>query len=597
MDAASVRTHGAILLPDRRTRFTLWAPEAQRVDVEFDDGTCQLESLGNGWFAATLPRGAGTRYRYLIDVDGDSNLRVPDPASQSQTDDVHGASVVVDHSAFRWQQSHWRGRPWHETVLYEIHVGLFGGFAGVEAQLEDLRDLGVTAIELMPLNEFPGTRNWGYDGTLPFAPESSYGSTDELKRLIDHAHDLGLMVFIDVVYNHFGPDGNYLGHYAKGFFRDDIKTPWGPAIDFRRREVRDFFCENALMWVLDYRVDGLRLDAVHAISEKDFLTELAERVHTRIEPGRHVHLVLENENNDAGLLSSGFDAQWNDDAHNALHVLLTGEHEGYYADFARRPIERLARCLGEGFAFQGETDRRGHARGESSAHLPPTAFVMFLQNHDQVGNRALGERLIELADEQALRAATTLLLLSPMVPLLFMGEECGARQPFLFFTDHNEELATLVRDGRRNEFAEFTHFADASVRARIPDPNAASTYEQSRIPLPAPECSWQDLYRHLLQLRHEYIIPRLPGTRSLGVRILADSALSACWRLGDGSLLRIDLNLGNYAVRRLPLGPLSKSLFASGAQGSALAPHSAVATIELPVMTRRQQTSKAELQA
>jgi len=588
-----VRSHGATLLHDNSTRFTLWAPDATKVEIEFDAGRYHLAAQQDGWFSATLPRGAGTRYRYIIDGD----VRVPDPASQSQAGDVHGASVVVDHGAYRWQQVQWRGRPWHETVLYEIHVGLYGGYVGVEAQLEDLRDLGITAIELMPLGEFPGTRNWGYDGTLPFAPESSYGTPDELKHLIDRAHSLGLMVFVDVVYNHFGPDGNYLGHYAKGFFRDDIKTPWGPAIDFRRREVRDFFCENALMWMHDYRVDGLRFDAVHAITEKDFLAELAARVHTSIEPGRHVHLVLENENNDAGLLTSGFDAQWNDDAHNALHVLLTGEHEGYYADFSRRPIERLARCLSEGFAFQGETDRRGHQRGEPSAHLPPTSFVMFLQNHDQIGNRALGERLIALADAQALRAATVLLLLSPMVPLLFMGEEFGARQPFLFFTDHNEELAAKVRDGRRNEFAEFTHFADEETRAGIPDPNAANTFEQSRIALPAPECAWQDLYRHLLQLRHEYIVPRLPGTRSMGVRVMSDSALSARWRLGDGSVLRIDLNFGNYAVRRLPLGPLAKPLFASGAHGTALAPHSAVATIELPIMKRRRQSSAAELQA
>jgi maltooligosyltrehalose trehalohydrolase len=593
MNAIPARRHGAVLLHDHSVRFALWAPDAQSVSVELDEGVHPLNAQTDGWFAATLPCRSGQHYRYVIDGE----LRVPDPASQAQADDVHGASVVVDHAAFRWQHPHWHGRPWHETVLYEIHVGLCGGFAAVEARLEDLRDLGVTAIELMPLGEFPGARNWGYDGTLPFAPESSYGTPDELKSLIDHAHGLGLMVFVDVVYNHFGPDGNYLGQYASAFFRDDLKTPWGPAIDFRQRDVRDFFCENALMWILDYRIDGLRLDAVHAISEKDFLVELAARVHAAIDPGRHVHLVLENENNDAGLLGSGFDAQWNDDAHNALHVLLTGEHEGYYADFARAPIERLARCLSEGFAFQGEADRRGHNRGQPSAHLAPSSFVLFLQNHDQVGNRALGERLTALADAQALRAATVLLLLSPMVPLLFMGEEYGAREPFLYFTDHADELAEKVREGRRNEFAEFARFSGSSERENIPDPNARDTFERSRPEAPGPECEWRDLYRHLLQLRHEYIVPRLPGTRSLGVRVMSDTALSARWRLGDGSLLRIDVNFGSFAVRRLPQGPLSKGLYASGASGSVLAPHSSVVTIDLPVMTRRRQASVAELPA
>src|SRR5690606_29905070 len=290
---------------------------------------------------------------------------------------------------------------------------------------------------------FPGARNWGYDGTLPFAPESSYGSPNELKSLIDTAHELGLMVFLDVVYNHFGPDGNYLGQYAREFFRDDIHTPWGSAIDFRKRQVRDYFCENALMWVRDYRVDGLRFDAVHAISEKDFLIELAERVRAEVGPKRHVHLVLENEDNSASLLEKNYNAQWNDDWHNVMHNLLTNEHEGYYADFAGNPTQKLARCLGEGFIYQGENSRHGRTRGEASAHLPPTAFVAFLQNHDQVGNRAFGERLINLADVDALKAATVLLLLSPMVPLLFMGEEWGSERPFLYFTDHGPELGKL----------------------------------------------------------------------------------------------------------------------------------------------------------
>ena len=544
-----VRTHGAQVQQDGTTRFALWAPDCREVAVELQDAsTHALQPQADGWFVGHHECPAGGGYRFIID----GRLRVPDPASQAQLDDVHGFSQVIDHSAYTWQQTNWQGRPWHESVLYELHVGLFGGFAEVERHLPALAELGITAIELMPLAEFPGSRNWGYDGVLPFAPESSYGTPEQLKSLIDSAHALGLMVFVDVVYNHFGPDGNYLGNYARGFFRSDVQTPWGAAIDFRRREVRDYFCENALMWVLDYRVDGLRLDAVHAIGEPDFLIELASRVRAAVEPGRHVHLVLENEDNNAQLLQQGFDAQWNDDGHNVLHSLLTGEQEGYYGDFADDSTGKLARCLGEGFIYQGEPSRHGRARGEPSGHLPPTAFVLFLQNHDQVGNRAFGERLIELANEDALKAATALLLLSPMVPLLFMGEEWGARQPFLFFTDHHAELATLVREGRRNEFADFALYADAAVRETIPDPNAPATFGRSQLPeniagQPANQ-SWRALYKLLLDIRHRLIIPRLPGAQALKAEVLADGAVSAQWTLGDRSLLRIDLNISDSNI-------------------------------------------------
>jgi maltooligosyltrehalose trehalohydrolase len=574
----SLLRHGAELLHDGATRFSLWAPDAHDITVDLGDGRhFPLLAQNNGWFSATLDCGAGQPYRFLVD-----GKPLPDPASRCQNGNVHDASVVTDNRAYRWRNDDWRGRPWHETVIYEVHVGLYGGFAALENHLPQLRDLGVTAIELMPLGAFAGNRNWGYDGVLPFAPHASYGTPAELKSLIDRAHGLGLMVFVDVVYNHFGPEGNYLGHYASSFFRDDLHTPWGPAIDFRRREVRNFFCENALMWVQDYRVDGLRLDAVHAISERSFLVELAARVRTVAGKDRHLHLMLENEHNDAGLLSEGFTAQWNDDGHNALHVLLTGETEGYYADFAEAPIWQLARCLAEGFAFQGETDRNGKMRGYPSGHLPPTSFVLFLQNHDQVGNRALGERLIALADIDGLLAATVLLLLSPMVPLLFMGEERGVREPFLYFTDHPPGLADAVRDGRRNEFAAFSRFADPALRQQIPDPNAADTFERSR-PAPAPdEDAWLALYRQLLQLRHEQIVPRLPGTKSLGARVLSAGALSASWRLGDGSQLRIDLNLGGTAIAQLPRSDHATVLFATSASEKMLAPRSAVALLEPP---------------
>jgi len=561
--------HGATLLAPSRTRFALWAPDARQVSVEIEGRpSLTLQAQHGGWFSGEADCGAGSRYRYRID----GRPPVPDPASRAQHDDVHGPSVVVDHAAYAWRETEWAGRPWHEAVIYELHVGLFGGFAQVEAYLPRLAELGITAIELMPINEFPGTRNWGYDGVLPFAPEASYGTPEQLKSLIDSAHALGLMVFLDVVYNHFGPDGNYLGQYAKGFFRDDLKTPWGAAIDFRRPEVRSFFIENALMWLLDYRFDGLRMDAVHAIDEKSFLTKLARRVHAHTRPGRHVHLIVENERNESCLLSQGFTAQWNDDGHNVLHTLLSGEREGYYSDFVCAATDKLAICLSEGFIYQGQCNRRDKPRGEPSAHLPPTAFVLFLQNHDQIGNRAFGERLIELANPDALKAATALVLLSPMVPLLFMGEEWGSRRPFLFFTEHRDELAAAVCAGRRQEFAEFSLFANPRVRERIPDPNELATFDAARpdfAQADEPEHSaWRQLYRQLLEIRRRDIIPRLQGSRALGAQVLAEAAVLARWRMGDGSVLRIELNLSEVPVRPSPTLVGSRLLFESQPGGA-----------------------------
>ncbi len=530
--------HGAIMLDAQHTRFALWAPDAFYVSVELEDGkSIAMLPQADGWFEVEVKCPAGTHYRYNIDGETD----VPDPASRAQANDVHGWSVVVDPLAYQWRHPNWQGRPWHEAVIYELHVGVLGGYAAVEQQLPRLAELGVTAIELMPLAQFPGERNWGYDGVLPYAPHSSYGSPEQLKALIDSAHEHGLAVILDVVYNHFGPDGNYLGQYAKGFFQEAVHTPWGAGIDFDRREVRDFFLDNALMWLLEYRFDGLRLDAVHAIDNPGFLKQLAHRVRQQVDTGRHVWLVLENELNQASLLKHDFNAQWNDDFHNVLHVLLTGETDAYYSDFAANPTDKLARCLGEGFIYQGHTTRHGHERGEPSGDLPPSAFVAFLQNHDQIGNRALGERLHQLCSPQALKAATTLLLMSPMIPLMFMGDETNASEPFLFFTDHHGELAQAVREGRRNEFADFAAFADPQRRERIPDPNALPTFRQS-----APtftENAHAQLYRQLLSLRHQHIVPHLPGSVPLGAQVLAEGAVTARWRLGNGSVLQIDLNL------------------------------------------------------
>jgi maltooligosyltrehalose trehalohydrolase len=534
---------GATLLDRDGTRFRLWAPTQQEVSVDIEGGKAwPMRQLAEGWFEAEVSCGAGTRYRYKLG----SGLAVPDPASRAQADDVHDPSLVIDPRAFRWRRPDWRGRPWHETVLYELHVGTFGGFTGVQAALPRLKALGITAIELMPINDFPGSRNWGYDGVLPFSPDHSYGSPDDLKALIDAAHEHGLMVFLDVVYNHFGPDGNYIANYAPQMFRDDVKTPWGPAIDFRQLEVRRFFTENALYWLMEYRFDGLRFDAVHAITEPDWLDEMAAAVRAIVEPGRHVHLVLEHDGNVAEHLRRNFDAQWNDDEHHVLHVMLTGESEGYYGDYADQPAQRLARALAEGFVYQGEPSRHrnGEKRGTPSGDLPPTAFVVFLQNHDQVGNRAFGERLTALADAEALEAAIALQLLCPQIPLVFMGEEDASRAPFLFFTDHHGELAEAVREGRRREFAGFAAFADPERRASIPDPNAVETFKRSRpSPDPALAAARHDLYRRLLDVRKEMILPRLGGASALDAKAIGASAVVARWRMGDGAILTIAVNL------------------------------------------------------
>ncbi len=540
--------HGTARLADGRVRFRLWAPDADAVALEVEGATpLPMERGDDGSFLASARCAPGARYRYRIDG---ADL-VPDPASRWQPDGVHGPSALVDVDTYRWRHPQWAGRPWRDTVLYELHVGTCGGYAGVRAQLPRLAAMGITAVELMPVNAFAGERNWGYDGVLPYAPAACYGTPDELKALVDEAHGLGLMVFLDVVYNHFGPDGNYLGRYAGGFFRDDRASPWGQMIDFRRMPVRRYFIDNALMWLQEYRFDGLRLDAVHAIEPEDFLDELRETVAAAVPGHRHVHLVLENEHNSASLLARGYTAQWNDDFHNALHVLLTGEDEGYYADFADDPAGKLARVLGEGFAFQGEPMRDGRARGEPSAALPPTKFVAFAQNHDQVGNRARGDRLRLLVDDRRLRAALALVALAPSIPLFFMGEPWGSRAPFLFFTDFGPPLDAQVREGRRKEFAAFAAFADPATRETIPDPNEPATFAASVADIAEADtgegAEWSRWFSALLAVRREHVQPALDDARALGADVLGPKAVTAAWRLG-GHVLRIVVNFGDAPV-------------------------------------------------
>lgn len=562
---------GTTLTP-KGVRFRLWAPGAEQVELILgrDDRECAfpMNQLPDGWFELTLAAAAiGTRYRFRL-----GGLDVPDPASRHNPDDVHGPSVVVDPERFGWADDGWRGRPWHEAVIYETHVGSFtpeGSFKALREKLDYLAGLGITALELMPVADFPGQRNWGYDGVLLFAPDARYGTPEDLKALIQEAHNKGLMVFLDVVYNHFGPEGNYLHVYAKPFFSRRHHTPWGAAINFdgeQSRTVRDFFIHNALFWLEEYRLDGLRLDAVHAIaddSRPDILEELAERV--RAGPGRErcIHLILENDDNAARYLERTaegvpryYEAQWNDDFHHALHVLLTRETDGYYADYADAPLMHLGRALTEGFAYQGEASpfREGRPRGEPSRSLPLTAFVSFLQNHDQVGNRAFGERLTRLTEPNALRAAMTVLLLGPSPPLLFMGEEFASETPFRYFCDFEPELAQAVTRGRREEFARFERFASPDAREAIPDPSDSRTFLDSKLDwddLGKPRhAEWLWFCRHLLALRHRYILPLLPhlAPGRASVERLGEQGLRAVWPARGGGELTLLANFGTAPI-------------------------------------------------
>ncbi|KAF1016879.1 MAG: Malto-oligosyltrehalose trehalohydrolase [Stenotrophomonas maltophilia] len=543
--------------------FQLWAPDAQRVDLLLHDATLPMRRGDDGIHRATASASHGDTYRFLID----GQARVPDPASRWQPEGVDGPSALWRPDHYRWRSDGWQGVAWADMVIYEVHVAAAGGYAALQAQLPALVALGITAIELMPVAQFPGTRNWGYDGVFPYAPAQAYGDPDALKAFIDAAHASGVAVLLDVVYNHFGPQGNLLARYAAPFFRSDRSTPWGEAIDFRQPAVQRFFIDNALMWLREYRFDGLRLDAVHAIADDGFLRRLAAEVHAQVP---QAHLVLENEANQAALLRDGFTAQWNDDFHNALHVMLTGEDEGYYAAYAGRAESLLARCLAEGFAWQGEPDLHGVARGEPSGDLSPARFVVFAQNHDQVGNRALGARLAALVPPECLHAALALTVLTPMIPLLFLGEPWQSRAPFLFFTDYQAPLDDAVREGRRREFARFASFSDEEQRARIPDPNAPASFTASQVTMPAADdaaaTGWMQRLHALLALRRHYLQPGLAQARSLGSTVLGEGAVQAGWQLPQGQWW-IVVNVGPEAVvHALP----QATALAPGGEGAVL---------------------------
>ena len=595
---------GAALLDEGGARFRLWAPGAASMTLRLHGAggprDVAMQRGVDGWHERVVPDArAGTRYQFITP----HGLAVPDPASRANPDDVHAPSQLVDPHAHEWRDDAWTGRPWHEAVIYELHVGAFtpaGTYAAAIDRLGELAALGITAIELMPVADFPGRHGWGYDGALLYAPEAAYGTPDDLKRFVEAAHTHGLMVLLDVVYNHFGPEGNYLHTYCPEFFNPAHQTPWGAAINFdgeHCRTVREFYVHNALYWVEEFHVDGLRMDAVHAIrdgSPTHICCEIADALASGPGRERHVHLVLENDANQSRFLTRDADgrprhavAQWNDDLHHAAHVLATGEGDGYYADYADAPIHHLGRTLAEGFAYQGEPSRfrSGERRGEPSGHLPGTAFVSFLQNHDQIGNRAFGERIDALAAwPERVDALLACLLLSPHVPMLFMGEEYAASTPFLYFCDFGPELAAAVSQGRREEFKRFAAFQDAAARARIPDPNDEATFRASVLDWHErehlPYAQRLARVRALLGVRSQWLVPRLAGLRTGGRYQVEGGLLGVQWTLGDSSTWRLAAHFGAAPVAAP--APAGTVVYAHRLENGLFLPDGVRVTLEAP---------------
>ena len=531
---------GAVLRHDGTCLFRVWAPLRKTVALRLLSPSVRtlemkLDSQGY-WEVLAEGVAPGMHYQYELD----SGLLRPDPSSRYQPGGVHGPSAIVDHAAFSWQDKGWKGLAPAEMIMYELHIGTFtpeGTFEAAVCRLEDLRDLGVNAIEIMPIAQFPGERNWGYDGAYPFAVQNSYGGPAGLKQFVDACHRSGIAVILDVVYNHLGPEGNYLNDFGP-YFTDKYRTPWGQAINFDDEysdEVRNYFIENALQWFGDYHIDALRLDAIHGITDMSampFLRELANAVHTfSTDSGRTCYLVAESDLNDPKVVRPdalggiGHDAQWNDDFHHALHTVLTGEREGYYADFGQ--LDQLGTAYREGFIYSGQySTYRKRRHGEPSRDIPPEKFVVFSQNHDQVGNRMLGERLPTQVSFETLKLAAGLVLLSPNIPLLFMGEEYGEEAPFLDFVDHGDQgLIEAVRVGRKREFSSF------SWKGAPPDPASLETYLRSKL-------RWESrieghharllaYYRALTGLRRSLSPFSADADRQVGVRHLLSAEVIA----------------------------------------------------------------------
>jgi maltooligosyltrehalose trehalohydrolase len=528
-------------------RFRAWAVGASRISLQLHDGAAAgqhpLAPVGDGLFETWVKGAApGNRYTYVLD-DGPP---LPDPASRFQPDGVHGPSQIVDATMFRWTDASWRSRPARDLVIYELHVGTFtpeGTFAGVERQLPYLRDLGVTAVELMPIAEFAGQRNWGYDGVAPFAPSRAYGAPDDLRRLVNAAHAHGLSVLLDVVYNHLGPEGAYLPQFTRAYFTNKHRTPWGEAVDLEAPLVRRFILDNAAHWVREYHIDGLRLDATHALIEDgppSIVQEVAEV--TNAVASRPIIVHAEDHRNlatmveDATLGGWNIDGVWADDFHHVVRRMTAGDKHSYYADF-EGTAEELATIIRNGWLYTGQySAHMQQPRGTDPGRVPMYRSVVCIQNHDQVGNRALGDRLHHSVAPEIWRASSVLLLTVPMTPLLFMGQEWAASTPFQYFTDLGPELGKAVTEGRRKEFSAFPAFSDPGGIERIPDPQAESTFIRSQL-------RWDEqatgdharslaLYRALLALRRQE--PALSGSEETHAEVLAPDDRTIVMRRTDG---------------------------------------------------------------
>ena len=551
-------TLGAVYAGEGSCRFTVWAPLARRVEVRLGERVETLSPIDRGYHEGVLD-GVAPGDRYALSLDGGPERA--DPASRWQPDGVHGPSAIVDPGAFRWTDRGFAAPRLRDLVLYELHIGTFtaeGTFDAATRHFRELRELGVNAIEPLPIAQFPGARNWGYDGVLAWAAQDTYGGPEGLRRFVDAAHREGLAVILDVVYNHIGPEGNYLPEFGP-YFTDRYQTPWGAAMNFdgpESDEVRRYFIESALMWVREYHVDGFRLDAVHAIvdrSARPFLAELNDAVHEEARRlGRGAIVIAESDQNDVAVITPpaerglGFDATWSDDFHHSVHALLTGERTGYYRDFGG--VGQLASTLGRGWAYAGERStfrRRRH--GNDPAGALAERFVVAVQNHDQVGNRARGDRLATLVDHERLKVAAAALLLSPFTPMLFMGEEYGERRPFQYFTSHTDPaLIEAVRSGRHEEFKEFVWEGD------VPDPQGEGTFRASILDRTSGSDEIRLLYRELLRLRSS--VPGLrrerPDPRAVvagdGAVALIHDGVAVVLAFATGSL---DLPAGPWKVR------------------------------------------------
>ncbi len=578
------KSWGAEIQADGSVLFRLWAPGQQQISLRLADGDHLMSASDDGWYQRQLGGiQPGATYNFVL-ADG---TEVPDPAARAQQSGVNGPSVVVDPRHYAWQHTDWRGHAWQETVVYELHIGTFtpeGTFQAAITRLPYLKALGITMIELLPVSQFGGNRGWGYDGVLLYAPHSAYGSPDDFKAFVDAAHGHGLSVVLDIVLNHFGPEGNYLPLLAPDFFHKERMTPWGAGIAYDVDAARRYIVEAPLYWLQEYHLDGLRFDAIDQIedtSSKHALIEIAERIRREI-TDRPIHLTTEDSRNvtflhprDKQGYAPLFTGEWNDDFHNAIHVFATGETHAYYQDFADVPEKQIARILTEGFAYQGEiSPQSGQRRGVPSAAQPPVAFVDFIQNHDQVGNRAQGDRLITLAGTDRTKVLLATLLLSPHIPLLFMGEEYGETNPFLFFTDFHGDLAKAVREGRAREFTGHAGHDDS-----VPDPNAEETFNRSKLDWGKLESekgkAWLAFTQQLLALRQRHIVPLLAtaGGHSGKVLKTAKGFIAVSWQFPQGEL-SLALNISKQAQ---PLPTMAgKTLFAWPQENDVLPQHAIV---------------------